>query len=505
MSLAEFRIGDLAMQVRGLSYKKELILSEPESGYVPVLRANNIGGNFQIIYENLVYLPEEIIREDQFLQEGDILITASSGSISVVGRGARFTGKRRCSFGAFCKVIRPVSQHVFSGYIAHYFQSKRYRREIANLAIGANILNIRSRDIDGLILVAPEDLTAQREIVAALDKAKSLIELRLEVLQSLDNLERNLFLHQFQHHLITAQNEFQHLGDIANVASGITKGRRTKEVDLKEVPYLRVANVQDGYFDLSEIKTINATPAEIERYCIEKGDLLLTEGGDPNKLGRGDVWTEDASDFIFQNHIFRVRIKDPKKYLPSFLNALTGSDFGRTYFLKQAKQTTGIASINSRQIKAFPVPNVPMEKQVAFAREIEGIKTMRRKLQHNSLPELETLFQSLLQRAFHGDLTIDPELQLDGFLEKENFEAIAADTVLTKTLIDRFNQAKTNALSKEEEKATKDEETKAFDFESHVAYNRAKDALFHLLKEGLVIQEISDNEDDSIKTHLTTA
>jgi len=507
MSLAEFRIRDLAKQVRGLSYKKELVLNEPEAGYVPVLRANNINKNFQIVYKDLIYLPEEIIREDQFLQEGDILIAASSGSVKVVGRGARFSGKLRCSFGAFCKVIRPVSQKVLSGYIAHYFQSLRYRREIANLAIGANILNIKNRDIDNLILIAPGNLNAQREIVTALDKAKALIELRLEELQSLDKLEKNLFLHYFQHYLITAHNQFQTLDHIANVVSGITKGRKTREADLYEVPYLRVANVQDGYFDLSEIKTIEVTASEIERYRIEKGDLLLTEGGDPNKLGRGDVWSEDETDFIFQNHLFRVRIKDRKKYLPSFLNALTGSDFGRAYFLKQAKQTTGIASINSRQMKAFPVPMVPMEEQTAFEHEIKALKAMRIKLQHHSLPELETLFQSLLQRAFHGDLTIDPDLQLDGYLENENFEAIATDAVLIQTLIDRFNQDKTDALSDKREMLTEedgDEDSQTFRFETEATYNRAKDALFHLLKEGLVTQKTPEKEEEPFKTYLAT-
>lgn len=215
---------------------------------------------------------------------------------------------------------------------------------------------------------------------------------------------------------------------------------------------------------------------------------------------------DEETDFIFQNHLFRVRIRDRENYRPSFLNGLTRSDFGRAYFRKQAKQTTGIASINSRQIKAFPVPIVPMEEQVTFEQELDAIKAMHRKLQHASLPDLENLFQSLLQRAFHGDLTIDPDLQLDGYLENKYFSAIAGDGVLIQSLIDRFNQAKTDALSEEVVTLAEEEEeeSKSFRFETEAAYNRAKDALFHLLKEDLVTQKAPENEEEPFKIYLAT-
>ena len=402
---------------------------------------------------------------------------------------------------AIAAMVIKHKDKIFPEYLFYAMHNLNYSKVVDHAVMGKTL---NKRKLNALTISIHEDLSTQRQVVVALNTAKALIDKRIKGLRSLEGVEKNLFLHYFQRYLITESNEFQTLDNIANVVSGITKGRKTREADLKEVPYLRVANVQDGYFDLLEIKTIEATASEIERYRIEKGDLLLTEGGDPNKLGRGDVWSEDETDFIFQNHLFRVRIKDRKKYLPSFLNALTGSDFGRAYFLKQAKQTTGIASINSRQMKAFPIPMVPMEEQAAFELEIKALKAMRVKLQHHSLPELETLFQSLLQRAFHGDLTIDPDLQLDGYLERENFEAIAADAVLIKTLIDRFNQAKTDALSEEQEEATVDEKIESLDFESEAAYNRAKDALFHLLKQGLVTQKSPEKEEDPFKTYLTT-
>lgn len=479
-------------------------VSSLDSG-IPSLGGEHLTNTGDFDFSKEKYIPEDFfhnLNRGQ-ISQNDILIVkdgATTGKSSFVDNNFPF---KQAAINEHLFLLRVDLEKAIPKYVFYFLHSNYGKGEILKDFRGATVGGI-SRGFIDKVNIPLFDLSAQREIVAALDKTKSLIDLRLKELKTLEKLERNLFLHHFQRYLITADNEFHSLDQIADVVSGITKGRKTKEVELKEVPYLRVANVQDGYFDLSEIKTIEATAAEIERYRIEKGDLLLTEGGDRDKLGRGNVWMDDETDFIFQNHLFRVRIKDQENYRPSFLNGLTRSDFGRAYFRKQAKQTTGIASINSRQIKAFPVPNISMEEQVIFEQELDAIKAMHRKLQHASLPDLENLFQSLLQRAFHGDLTIDPDLQLDGYLESENFNAIAADAVLIQTLIDRFNQAKTDALAEVLEE-DREEESEPFRFETEAAYNRAKDALFHLLKEGLVTQKAPENEEALFKTYLATS
>jgi type I restriction enzyme S subunit len=95
------------------------------------------------------------------------------------------------------------------------------------------------------------------------------------------------------------------LGDIA---SGVAKGtKRNGKTDVREIPYLRVANVQRGYLDLSEIKTILATERDIEELKLQKGDVLFNEGGDRDKLGRGCVWQGEIENCIHQNHVFRMR------------------------------------------------------------------------------------------------------------------------------------------------------------------------------------------------------
>jgi type I restriction enzyme S subunit len=165
---------------------------------------------------------------------------------------------------------------------------------------------------------------------------------------------------------------------------------------------MAVVNVQDRALDLSVIKTIEATEDEIDRYRLLPNDLLLTEGGDPDKLGRGTLWNSELPECIHQNHIFRVRITSPDIH-PLFLNWLVGSQRGKRYFLRSAKQTTGIASINMTQLRSFPMLFPPLVLQLEFARRIAVTENLKGTYR-TSLAKLETLFAALQQRAFDGEL-----------------------------------------------------------------------------------------------------
>jgi type I restriction enzyme, S subunit len=161
------------------------------------------------------------------------------------------------------------------------------------------------------------------------------------------------------------------LRDAGDIAQGITLGRKTKRDDLVPVPYLRVANVQDGRLDMREIKTIEATASEIEKWQLRAGDLLLTEGGDLDKLGRGTCWRDELPLCIHQNHIFRVRLPSDC-YDSDFVSLQIGSAYGKSYFLAHAKKTTGIATINQRVLGDFPLLSPPLAEQRRIATRLKG-------------------------------------------------------------------------------------------------------------------------------------
>lgn len=151
------------------------------------------------------------------------------------------------------------------------------------------------------------------------------------------------------------------LEDVAVIQTGIAKGKQTDKTTVL-VPYLRVANVQDGHLDLSVVKEIAVKPSEVERYRLRQGDVLFTEGGDFDKLGRGTVWQGEIELCLHQNHVFAVR-PDAERLLPEFLALQAASAHGRRYFQLSSKQSTNLASINSTQLKRFPVLLPPLRGQ----------------------------------------------------------------------------------------------------------------------------------------------
>ena len=188
------------------------------------------------------------------------------------------------------------------------------------------------------------------------------------------------------------------MDSLADIVSGITKGRKVKTDELYEVPYMAVSNVKDGYIDWTTVKTIMATAGEIDQYRLMPGDVLMTEGGDPDKLGRGAIINEPPKDCIHQNHIFRVRLNQ-NMLLSIFMVQYLQQQKAKRYFLGCAKQTTGIASINMRQLSALPVLVPPMKKQEEYATFVARVDKSKVVVQ-KALDEAQVLFDSLMQKYF---------------------------------------------------------------------------------------------------------
>lgn len=150
---------------------------------------------------------------------------------------------------------------------------------------------------------------------------------------------------------------------VASVQTGIAKGKDTAGKVTMTVPYLRVANVQDGFLALNDVTTIDIEPEQLSRYRLLPGDVLMNEGGDFDKLGRGAVWNGEIQDCIHQNHVFAVR---PFSISSRWLNHITSSAYARFYFMSRSKQSTNLASISSSNIMELPVPTPPEDEQAVI-------------------------------------------------------------------------------------------------------------------------------------------
>lgn len=200
-----------------------------------------------------------------------------------------------------------------------------------------------------------------------------------------------------------AASEVRALSDIAEVRTGLAKNKNRTGPKV-QVPYLRVANVQDGWFDLSDMQEIEVDPGQVDRYRLQSGDVLLTEGGDYDKLGRGGVWHGQIAPCLHQNHLFCVRA-DARVLTPEYFALATQSKWGRAYFLSCAKRTTNLASINSSQLRAFPVPLVGTALQARVIEEIAGIDAMI-DLEEDQLQTLSRVRVEILSDLLTGKVRV---------------------------------------------------------------------------------------------------
>ena len=154
--------------------------------------------------------------------------------------------------------------------------------------------------------------------------------------------------------------EVKRLKHLCKIQSGIAKGRGETGSTVN-VPMLRVANVQDGWLDLHEIHEIPVERSQLDRYLLRDGDVLMNEGGDRDKLGRGAIWNNQIAGCIHQNHVFAIR---PVAIESEWLTLVTRANYAKYHFYQYAKQSTNLASISSTNIKETPLVIPPSDERV---------------------------------------------------------------------------------------------------------------------------------------------
>ncbi|HBJ2623658.1 hypothetical protein DVV81_16420 [Clostridium botulinum] len=355
--------------------------------YTRFLRVSDISGTSK----QKVYT---VANNLKLVNKGDLLITldGTPGIISDQFEGAISSGIRK---------IDIINDELLQDYLKFYLRSDNVQRIIYKYATGATILHA-SKSIQYIDVIIPS-LQTQKKIVEILEKAEKALEKRKEAINLLDELVKSQFIEMFGDTIINPNAyPIKHLENFAEIVSGITKGRKTSNKQLKEVPYMRVANVKDGYIDWGEVKTIEVTIEEIDRYRLFEDDVLMTEGGDADKLGRGAILYNPPKDCIHQNHIFRVRL-NKNSINPIYFSEYLKHPLIKHYFLRCGKQTTGIASINMGQLKKAPILIAPIELQNQFADFVKQTDKLKFEMEE-SLKELENNFNSLIQSSFKGEL-----------------------------------------------------------------------------------------------------
>ena len=261
-------------------------------------------------------------------------------------------------------------------------------------------------------------ISEQRKVAAILSSVDDAIENTQAVIDQVQVVKRGLMqelltrglpgwhtrFKQTEIGAIPQEWQVKKLSEVANVQTGLAKNMANAGV--LSVPYLRVANVQDGFLDLTDVKSVEVNSHALPRYALKPGDVLFTEGGDADKLGRGAVWTGEIEPCLHQNHVFVARSRGMIR--PMFLSLYRGSPRGRTYFLNCSKKTTNLASMNSTQLKNLPLPIPGLDEQdqiVARFHAIDG----RLSCEEDFLSGLNHLKSALMSVLLTGELRVSWE------------------------------------------------------------------------------------------------
>ena len=380
------KVKKLARQIRGVSYKPEDLHDSLDDNAVTLLRANNIDDG-KINFDDVAYVDKSKVSDDQYLLPGDILICASSGSKQLVGKAASVAFDKPCTFGAFCKVVRPNSG--MERYLGTYFQSGIYRREISAVAIGANINNVRNEHIDALELPIYSD-DESNSIVTRMELLQRIIDKRKTELDKLDELIKARFVELFE-------DGESPLKTVEEVCSDIVDCPHTTpkyEGELKN-PAIRTSEIKKGYIIWDSMRYVSDEEYEerIARLRPEAGDIVYGREG---TFGNAAILPKGYK-FCLGQRVMLLRPDYTKCTSEYLLHAVISDDVYRQALEKNNAST--VAHVNVKDVKQFIIPLPSFDKQNQFADFVKQVDKSKVVVQ-KALEEAQLLFDSLMQEYF---------------------------------------------------------------------------------------------------------
>lgn len=322
---------------------------------------------------------EDVIDEGDFLSRAESLVGYKKCYKNDLVMNIMLAWKRGLGVTKYDGIVSPAysvfrfNKKAFPDYMHYLLRTHLFAGHFKTRSTGVIDSRLRlypESFADVPILVPP--ISEQEQIVKFLDQETAKIDNLIDKQQQLIKLLKEKRQAVISHAVTKGLNPdapmkdsgVEWLGEVpehwlvrrlkhtATLQSGIPKGRDLAGKNWIEVPMLRVANVQDGYLALDDIHAIKIEPHELDRYKLRYGDVLMNEGGDNDKLGRGAVWRDEVVPCIHQNHVFAIRCNDIE---PEWLDSLTRASYAKFHFYCLAKQSTNLASISSTNIKETPL------------------------------------------------------------------------------------------------------------------------------------------------------
>lgn len=394
-------LGDVACFVRGITFKPTDKVDHFTPDAIPCLRTKNVQARLDL--SDLIYLPRQFTRrEDQMVRAGDTLISTAN-SKEMVGK---------CSFvddlpfeatlGGFIAAVRPRLERVVPSYLYRWISSPGIQATLRRISRQTtNIANLPLTEAAKLKVPLPS-LKEQERIVAILDAAEELRRLREQADQRTADLIPALFHEMFgdpdsnpnHYPLVTLKSctltiQTGPFGSLLHQADYVEGG----------VPVINPMHIQGGIILPSMSQTVTPSKhSQLTVFHLRKGDVVMGRRG---AMGRCALVTPEHDGLLCGTGSLLIR-PDVRKASGLFMAMLLSSGAIRRR-LESLAQGVTLLNLNSRIIENLKVPLPPITSQAIFKSLVVGLRAMVTE-QAASRQRLDDLFQSLLHRAFRGEL-----------------------------------------------------------------------------------------------------
>jgi type I restriction enzyme S subunit len=277
-----------------------------------------------------------------------------------------------------------------SEYLRYYFNYHKPNQLVKDAAYPSISLS----DVGNLVVdMKPE--SERNEIVSVLQHTESIITLRQQQLQKLNELVKARFVEMFG--IYPANPKGWETGTIRDVVSDVRYGSSRPAVDGGKYPYLRMNNITyGGELDLSDTKRIDIPDNELDKCTVRRGDVLFNRTNSKELVGKTCVYNRDDM-MVLAGFVIRVRVSE--RILPEFLSEFLNTEFSKQMLLAMCKTAIGQANINAQEMQNIGLYLPPIELQRKFVQFKEQTDKSKVAVQ-KALDEAQLLFDSLMQKYF---------------------------------------------------------------------------------------------------------
>ncbi len=389
-------IDALSLIRNGMNIKQGVVI-----GGLPITRIETIS-NGEICLEKVGYAGLEKRESSGYmLKEGDILFSHIN-SPTHLGKTAMYNKDKHGDLihGMNLLCLRANQEKAYPKYLNYAINAPTFKSQLPKITKKAvNQASIAIADLKELEILLPP-LPEQKRIAAILDKADSLRRKNQQAIQLADKFLRAVFLDMFGDP-VTNPKGFP-VGTIRDLITSANYGTSAKASETDGgFPILRMGNITyEGGWDFSDLKYIDLSEREHDKYLVKKGDLLFNRTNSKELVGKTAVYERDEAMAIAG---YLIRVRNNEHGNPYYISAYLNSKHGKTTLLNMCKSIVGMANINAQELQDIKILLPPKTLQDKFEKIVvstnQKLKSFTQAENYSS-----KMFSALSQKAFSGEL-----------------------------------------------------------------------------------------------------